>query len=85
MNSCPRCHSVNAVVERQDEYGTYFCCWFCAWTDNGLAGAEPFKIKHRGKAAIGKELTLPTAPSNYAPWRERERLAWEKEINETQA
>jgi len=51
MTPLPRCpHCKQAVlVQAEDNGGKYLTCWTCGYNDNGLGGAEPFRIVPRNK------------------------------------
>ena len=51
---CPRGHK--AVYRERDAAGSYWGCRICGNTDNGLEGAEPFRILP--KAQKGQERLL---------------------------
>mgnify|MGYP001619334843 CR=1 FL=1 len=70
---CPR-GPHGLAVKTEDQYGPYYRCPFCGWTDNGLDGSEPFVKRVAGARNEGPY--LPKGPSNFQPWRERERVAW---------
>lgn len=88
MTQCPRGH--HAVLETSDQYGAWSRCWVCGWNDNGLQGNPPLSrpITEKGwerPDSIHNRLhRLPTGPTNYLPWRERERKAWDREIDGVQ-
>ena len=64
MDTCPRGHG--ALILDDDQYGQYRYCRVCGFHDNGLEGAAPIT-----KKKTGYQLKLPTGPTNYTPWRDR--------------
>ena len=50
---CPRCRGY--VSGGADQYGPYLRCMMCGWSDNGLAGAEPFRIRPKNSRQASKD------------------------------
>ena len=71
---CPRGH--NAVYRGWDTDGFYWSCRVCGETDNGLYGAEPFRILP--KAQKGQE-RLPPGRNHPSGWAD----AYQERVEET--
>jgi len=53
---CPHCKQ-RVLVQAEDKDGKYLTCWVCGYSDNGLRGAEPFRIVPRNKS-FGERLPM---------------------------
>ena len=74
LKSCPKCQG---DLERcEDANGSYLRCMQCGRYQDLLV-STPFRKTVRGHMRQGPY--LPTTPSNYKPWREREQQRWEEE------
>ena len=80
LKTCPRCRG--DVQECADQYGPYLRCCQCGWyQDVKLFQAIAYPVQQRRRRE--DELPrLPVTPSNYLPWRERERGPWEAEADQ---
>ena len=70
--TCPRCGGL--VQRREDQYGVWLSCWMGCWQQD-LNAASPIKLRDVG---YNQGPHLPVTPSNYVPWRERERKTREE-------
>lgn len=67
MDACPRGHGALSLGD--DQYGQYRYCRFCGFHDPDAASGEGAASITKKKT--GYQLKLPTGPTNYTPWRDR--------------
>ena len=79
--TCPRCGGL--VQRREDQYGIWWSCWMGCW-DEDVNAAEPIKLR-KGNVGYNQGPHLPVTPSNYLPYKERERKAWERDEDNAKA
>ena len=80
MTLCPKCGG--RLAREVDQYGERTKCWMGCWDDSGLAGAPPIYKKTGKGRGMHEGPYLPKQSSNYLPWREREKAAWQQEIGD---
>ena len=68
---CPRCGGL--VQRREDQYGVWLTCWMGCWQQD--LNMKPL-VRRTAGVGYMQGPSLPVTPSNYVPWRERDRKTW---------
>ena len=71
---CPRCGGL--VHYREDQFGAELVCYNGCWQQD--LNVKPL-VRRTAGVGYMQGPHLPETPSNYVPWRTRERKAWERE------
>ena len=78
--TCPKCGG--RFRRDEDQYGAWLSCYMgCVQVDLNPAPRQMSKrmFNRQGEPGFQKGPRLPVTPSNYTPWRERERKEWEQD------